>query len=85
MAKVKKEKERLSGNNIRAILTKIGMSQQELADLAFDGNTGYLSRIISNQRKCISLPIAFKISQILKHPVEEVFDWTRNVSNLVKK
>ena len=49
------------------------MSQQELADLTVGGNAGYLSRIIHGQRRCISLPIAFKISKALKRPVEEVF------------
>jgi DNA-binding XRE family transcriptional regulator len=71
--KIKKPKEKLHSNNIRMILEKINMCQQELADLALDGNTSHLSRIINGQRRCISLPIAIKISKALNMPVEEVF------------
>jgi transcriptional regulator with XRE-family HTH domain len=71
--KTKKPKEKLHSNMIRVILTEIGMSQQELADLALDGNAAHLSRIINGQRRSISLPIAIKISTVLKRPVEEVF------------
>jgi DNA-binding XRE family transcriptional regulator len=49
------------------------MSQQELADITLDGNAAHLSRIINGQRRCISLPIAIKISNALQRPVEEVF------------
>jgi DNA-binding XRE family transcriptional regulator len=71
--KEKKPKEKLHSNRIRIILEEIGMSQQELADLTCDGNAGYISRIINGQRRCISLPIAIKISQTLGKSVEEVF------------
>ena len=71
--KAKKPKEKLHSNNIRMILERIGMCQQELADIALDGNTSHLSRIINGQRRCISLPIAIKISKALKMSVEEVF------------
>jgi DNA-binding XRE family transcriptional regulator len=71
--KEKKPKEKLHSNKIRIILAEIGMSQQELADLALDGNAAHLSRIINGQRRSISLPIAIKISTVLKKPVEEVF------------
>jgi DNA-binding XRE family transcriptional regulator len=71
--KEKKPKEKLHSNKIRIILSEIGMSQQELADLALDGNAAHLSRIINGQRRSISLPIAIKISTVLKRPVEEVF------------
>lgn len=71
--KDKKPKEKLHSNRIRIILEEIGMSQQELADLTCDGNAGYISRIINGQRRCISLPIAIKISQTLGRSVEEVF------------
>lgn len=71
--KEKKPKEKLHSNKIRIILAEIGMSQQELADLALDGNAAHLSRIINGQRRSISLPIAIKISTVLKRPVEEVF------------
>lgn len=71
--KQKKQREKLHSNRIRIILEEIGMSQQELADLTIDGNAGYMSRIINGNRRCISLPIAIKIAQVLKRPVEEVF------------
>ena len=71
--KEKKPKEKLHSNRIRVILHEIGMSQQELADLTLDGNAAHLSRIINGQRRCISLPIAIKISKVLQKPVEEVF------------
>jgi len=69
----KKPKEKLHSNKIRQILTEINMSQQELADISLDGNAAHLSRIINGQRRCISLPIAIKISTALGRPVEEVF------------
>ena len=71
--KVKKPKEQIHSNKIRLILNDIGMSQQELADIALDGNAAHLSRIINGGRRCISLPIAIKISNALDKPVEEVF------------
>ena len=71
--KIKKEKAKIHSNKIRLILTQIAMSQQELADIALDGNAAHLSRIINGGRRCISLPIAIKISNALNRPVEEVF------------
>jgi DNA-binding XRE family transcriptional regulator len=73
MENKKKDKEKLHSNKIRQILQETGMSQQELADLSLDGNAAHLSRIINGQRRCISLPIAIKISRALNKPVEEVF------------
>jgi plasmid maintenance system antidote protein VapI len=72
-AKTKKPKEKLHSNKIKAILVEIGMSPQELADLALNGNAAHLSRIINGQRRCISLPIAMKIAKVLGRSVEEVF------------
>ena len=69
---MKSPKATIAGNNIKAILTEIGMIQQELADL-IGLSRGHLSRIINNQRLCISLPIAFKIAEVLNRSVEEVF------------
>ena len=71
--KTKKPKEKLHSNKIRQILNESGMSQQELADLSLDGNSAHLSRIINGQRRCISLPIAIKIANVLNRPVEDVF------------
>jgi DNA-binding XRE family transcriptional regulator len=69
----KKSKEKLHSNRIRQILTEIDMTQAELADIALDGDASHLSRIINGGRRCISLPIAIKISKALNRPVEEVF------------
>lgn len=71
--KKKKSKEKLHSNKIRQILLEMDMSQAELADIALDGDASHLSRIINGGRRCISLPIAIKISKALKRPVEEVF------------
>jgi DNA-binding XRE family transcriptional regulator len=71
--RVTKPKSKLHSNKIGQILEEIGMCQQELADLALDGNAGYLSIIINGKRRCISLPIAIKIARVLKRPVEEIF------------
>jgi transcriptional regulator with XRE-family HTH domain len=71
--KERKPKEKLHSNRIRIILEEIEMSQQELADIALDGDASHLSRIINGQRRSISLPIAIKIANVLKRPVEEVF------------
>jgi DNA-binding XRE family transcriptional regulator len=72
-AKVKKEKEKIHSNMIRVLLEEQGMSQQELADISLDGNAGFLSKIINGQRRCISLPIAFKIAKGLNKTIEQVF------------
>jgi DNA-binding XRE family transcriptional regulator len=73
LKKEKKPKEKLHSNKIKQILEEISMTQQELADITLQGNSAHLSRIINGQRRCISLPIAIKISNALKRPVEEVF------------
>jgi DNA-binding XRE family transcriptional regulator len=71
--KDKKPKEKIHGNRIREILDKIEMSQQELADISLNGNSAHLSRIMNGQRRCISLPIAFKIADALNMSIEDVF------------
>jgi DNA-binding XRE family transcriptional regulator len=76
--KEKKPKEKLHSNRIKQILDEIGMSQQELADIALSNNAAHLSRIINGQRRCISLPIAIKIANVLGKPVEEVFIYKAN-------
>tara|TARA_R110000764_G_scaffold542_8_gene2099 strand:- start:12874 stop:13131 length:258 start_codon:yes stop_codon:yes gene_type:complete len=70
--KYRKPKEQLKSNNIALLLEKRKMTQSELSDLS-NITPQHLSRIIHNQRKCISLPTAFKISRAFKLPVEEVF------------
>ena len=83
ITKEKKPKEKIHGNNIREILAMAGMTQQELADKALNGNAAHLSRIMNGQRRCISLPIAFKIAEALNKPIEEVF--IKNKKELIKK
>ena len=60
------------GNRIKEFLTKKQMNTQELSDIT-DISMSHISRIINGQRRCISLPIAIKISRALQEPVEEVF------------
>jgi DNA-binding XRE family transcriptional regulator len=68
----KKSKETIHGNRIKVILEEIEMTQQELADIT-ELNASHLSKIILGKRRCISLPIAFKISNALGKTIEEVF------------
>jgi transcriptional regulator with XRE-family HTH domain len=68
----KKSKETIHSNRIKVILEQIGMTQQELADMT-QLNASHLSKIILGKRRCISLPIAFKISNALGKTVEQVF------------
>jgi transcriptional regulator with XRE-family HTH domain len=68
----KKPKAKMYGNRIKEILEKKGMSPQELSDLT-KIIPSHISRIINGQRRCISLPTAIKIAQVLKKPVEYVF------------
>ena len=75
--KVKKEKSKVYMNKIKATLTEIGMSQQELAD-KIGSNPAHLSRIINGQRRCISLPIAMKIASALGKTVEDLFQDYKN-------
>lgn len=66
------------GNRIEDILDEIGMTKAELADRSLDGNRSFLTRIIDNKRKNLSLPIAIRISSVLKRPVEEVFIYEKS-------
>ena len=72
MKKERKQKEKMYGNRIKEFLTKKQMYLQELSDIT-EISLSHLSRIVNGQRRCISLPIAIKISQALKEPVEAVF------------
>lgn len=69
----KKPQDKMHGNKIKAILDEIQMSQEELADIALDGDAPHLSRIINGKKRSISLPTAFKIARTLNRPIEEVF------------
>lgn len=80
--KTRKAKEKMYGNRIKAILTEKGMSPQELSDIA-GVLPSHISRIINGKRRCISLPIAIKISQALEMPVESVFIYKKPVTKAV--
>ncbi|HRH53297.1 MAG TPA: helix-turn-helix transcriptional regulator [Chitinophagales bacterium] len=72
----KKGKEEIYSNRIAELIEAKGMSAKEVADMSgmFDS---HLSAIMSGKRKCISLPIAFKIANALKTPIEKVFIYKR--------
>jgi DNA-binding Xre family transcriptional regulator len=72
MKKERKQKEKMYGNRIKEFLTRKQMYMQELSDIT-EISLSHLSRIVNGQRRCISLPIAIKICQALKEPVEAVF------------
>lgn len=70
--KEKKPKDKIYGNRIKQILTEKNMSHIELSDIS-GVIPSHLSKIINGQRRCVSLPIAFKIARALNTPVEELF------------
>ena len=72
MKTTKKPKETIYKNRIKEVLVKRNMCIAELSDLT-NLNSSHLSRIVSGQRKCISLPIAFKISNALNLTIEDLF------------
>jgi transcriptional regulator with XRE-family HTH domain len=80
--KIKKAKEKMYGNRIKAILKEKEMSIQELSDIS-GVPPSHLSRIINGQRRCISLPIAIKVSQALETAVEQVFMYKKPVEPAV--
>lgn len=66
-------KEYVAYNNIKTILNRMGMSQQEFADICFSGDKSFVNRLVNNLRPQISLPVAFRISGVLKTPIEKIF------------
>ncbi len=68
----KKPKATIAGNNINSILKNKGLSQNDLAKLS-GLTTSHISKIINNKRLCVSLPIAFIISEALNKSVADVF------------
>jgi plasmid maintenance system antidote protein VapI len=49
-----------------------GMIAEELAELT-QMCPSFVSRIINNQRMCVSLPTALRIGRALQTPVEKLF------------
>lgn len=78
----KKPKEKMYGNRINEMLKERQMTIQELSDLS-GVRPSHLSRIISGQRRCISLPIAIKVAQALKNSVEEIFIYQKPPEEIV--
>jgi len=75
----RKNREKIYGNRIKAILHNKQMTPQELSDLA-GIDPSHLSRIINGKKRCISLPVAFKVSRALRTPIEEVFIYKKPMS-----
>ncbi len=71
-AKKRRGKAKISRNRVAEVMIKKGVIAQEMAD-RIGTNGGHISRIMKNERPCISLPIALKISQVLQTPVEQLF------------
>lgn len=78
----KKPKEKMYGNRINEMLKERQMTIQELSDLS-GVRPSHLSRIISGQRRCISLPIAIKVAQALNHSVEQIFIYKKPIEPAV--
>lgn len=78
--KQRKPKEKLSGNTIKLTLEKKGMIAEELSEKS-GIDASFLSRIINNQRMCISLPTAIRIARALGEPVEKLFLYKPNLKN----
>ena len=70
--KKRKPKEKLSGNRIKYYMEQKGMIAEELADIT-QMCPSFVSRIINNQRMCVSLPTALRIGRALQTPVEKLF------------
>lgn len=71
----RKPKDKLDGNNIKEYMDAKGMSSDELSYKA-DVDPSFLSRIINNNRLCISLPTAMRIALVLECTVEQLFIYT---------
>lgn len=69
---IRKPKEKLSGNRIKHYMELKGMIAEELSELT-QMSPSFLSRIINNQRMCVSLPTALRIGRALNTPVESLF------------
>ncbi len=70
--KIKRPKLKIYRNRVAEVMEQKKIINQELADL-IPTNPGHVTRILSNERPCISLPIALRIAEILETPVEELF------------
>lgn len=70
--RIKKKPEAIKQNTIQKAMEAKGITQSEMCrKLKMDKS--HLSRIISGQKKNISLPIALKIAKFLEVPVDKLF------------
>lgn len=75
------KKATITSNRIAELLQQKKMSRTELADLALNGNYGFLTNIINGKKNQITLPTAIRIAQVLEKPVEEVFIYVPEKEN----
>ncbi len=66
--------DKLVSNRIKFYLREKKMTQTELGDL-IGSNKGYISALISGKKRCPSLAMAIKISEVLGQNVEDVFNY----------
>lgn len=72
MAKKRKQRQVIYGNNIKAIMQESEMEQNEFAE-KMDIDAAHASRLIKGKKPQLSLVTAFKISHVLNKPIEEIF------------
>lgn len=72
MKKNRKKQISIEKMNLKEVMAARGVTNQELAE-RIPTSAPHVSRIISGKRPCLSLPIAIRIAQILKTPVEKLF------------
>lgn len=70
--KPRKERLKLKGNNVKKYMLEQDMCSQELADIT-GISPPHICRIIKEQKKCVSLPIALIMGKALNTPVEKLF------------
>ncbi len=70
--KEKRGKSKLGPNNVAQVMKEKDMCAQELADL-IHSTPAHVSKIMSQKRPCLSLPLGLKIAHALNTPVEKLF------------
>jgi len=78
----RKIKEKIKGNLIKEYMDKRGMIAEELAE-TIEMCPSFLSRIINNQRMCVSLPTALRIGKALNTPVEQLFIYDFKLKKII--
>lgn len=70
--KVKRGKSKLADNRVAEVMKEKDVCAQELADI-IESTPGHVSKIMSQQKPCLSLPLGLKIAKALNTPVEKLF------------